>query len=258
MIEEKLDRGASNQDHSSSKHAAYEKARRSMRVWPIEGTNDDDMNAKFRDFAVEALQVQDTVVRNARITDIVRVRSSPQSIAYMEILVSFGDASERDYYFSKARNLVSYRDESGNPTAGVRMDIPPHLLATFNLLNNHGFEIKKAHGKDTKKYVKFDDVWSSLYLEIKLPGQNKWIKVSPEQVTAFGEEKDKIDYSSIRRGMLQGSASHTLDTRPSANLVPLGTRPQPPVREIEMLPSTSRTTRWAPPPRSSPRRLSQN
>ena len=257
IIEEKLDkRSITTHDHSDSRRAAYDKARRSMRVWPIEGDNNDEMDAGFRDFAVDALQIQDTVVRRARITDIVRVRSSPQSISYLEILVSFEDAAERDYYFSRARNLATYRDESGNPTAGVRMDIPPHLMATFRLLNDHGFDIKKAHGKETRKYVKFDDIRGSLYLEIKLPGQQNWVKVSPDQVRSFGEEKDKLDYSSIRKGMLL--ANPTLGSQPSANLVPLGVRPQSSAREIELVPSTSRKNRWAPPPRTSPRRTSHN
>ena len=111
-------------DIEESKRAAYEKSRRSLRAWPISGDDDDTINAGFRDFAVGALLVEDTVVREAKIVDIVRVRSSPQNVAYDEILVTFEDANERDFYFAKARNLAAYRNEQGAPTAGLRMDIP--------------------------------------------------------------------------------------------------------------------------------------
>ena len=97
--------------YEESKRAAYEKSRRSLRAWPIAGEDNDAMNASFRDFAVDALLIQDTVVRNAKIQSIVRVRSSPHNVAYSEVLVTFNDFEERDFYFSKAKNLATYRDE---------------------------------------------------------------------------------------------------------------------------------------------------
>lgn len=91
----------------------------------------------------------------------------------MEALVTFHD---RDF-FSKARNLSEYRDDSGAPTAGIRLDVPPFLLPTFKLLNDHGYEIRNANGRDTRRYIKFDEQNLSLYLEVRLPGQSKWIKI---------------------------------------------------------------------------------
>lgn len=124
-IEDRLDAGHTS-DHDrdpllESKKAAFDKARRSMRVWPIAGDDEDQLDAAFRDFAVDALQVPDVTVRQANITNVIRVRSSPHNKIYKEILVSFGDPQERDYYFSKARNLAGFRDAEGNPTAGTPM-----------------------------------------------------------------------------------------------------------------------------------------
>ena len=159
-IEDKLDRSADDLARGSlsnldaSKRAAFDKARRSMTAWPIEGKDDDTMDTNFKDFAVEALLVPDTIVRTARITDIIRVRSSPQNAAYMEVLVTFEDVNERDYYFSKAKNLAPCREPDGTSTAVLRMNIPPFLKPTFKLLNGHGYEIKRTHREDTKKYIK--------------------------------------------------------------------------------------------------------
>ena len=126
-------------------------------MWPIVGADADELDANFRDFCVEALLVPDTVVRNASITDIIRVRNSPQSSIYSEVLVSFGDYQERNYYHSKARNLAEFRDDKGAPTAGIRLDIPPFLMGTFKSLSDHGYAIKAANGRETRRYIKYDD-----------------------------------------------------------------------------------------------------
>ena len=153
IIEEKLDQGPiedRGRERTDPRQAAFDKARRSMRIWPIDGEDQHQLNAAFRDFAVEALLVSDTVVRTAGITDVIRVRSSPQGNVYKEILVSFRDPQERDYYFSKAKNLACFRDKDGNPTADIRMDVTPYLLPTFKLLNEHGFDIRNVHRRETK------------------------------------------------------------------------------------------------------------
>ena len=147
-IEAKLDAGpcAVNDD---PRRAAYDKSRCSMRVWPIAGEDQDEIDAAFKDFAVEALQIPDTVVRKTRLSGVIGVRSSPNNHVYMDILVTFPDVTERDYYFSKARNLAQYKDNDGNLTAGVRMDIPPFLLSKFKMLFDYRFDIRNAHGKET-------------------------------------------------------------------------------------------------------------
>ena len=202
-IEERLDSRGSEQLAVDPRQAAYDKSRRSMRVWPIEGDDQDTLDAGFRDFAIEALRVPDTVVRRVSIQSIIRVRSAPHNNVYMEILVTFSDAGERDFYFAQARNLAEYRDKDGNPTAGIRLDIPPFLLPTFKLMNDHGFEIRRVHGRETRRYIKFDEERMSLLLEIRLPGQNKWVRIRPEQARSHAEEKDRQDYVAIKRDLLR-------------------------------------------------------
>ena len=152
----------------------------------------------------------------------------------MDVLVTFQDSTERDYFFSKVRNLATYRDEEGNPTAGVRMDVAPYLLPVFKLLNNHGFDIRNAHGKETRRYIKFDEENLSLYLEVRLPGQSKWTKIKPDQARSFSDEKDKLEYSSIRKGLLRISSSNTSQVNP--NLIPIGNRAGPSTDPVSALP----------------------
>ena len=43
--------------NQNSQEAAYDKTKRSLPSWPIKGDDDDNLDANFRDFAVEALQI---------------------------------------------------------------------------------------------------------------------------------------------------------------------------------------------------------
>lgn len=49
-------------------------------------------------------------------------------------------------------------DEKGLPTAGIRMDILTHLSGVFRALMQYGYALKKKHGPDLKRNVRFD-VW---------------------------------------------------------------------------------------------------
>ena len=188
-----------------------------------------------------------------RFESIIRVRSSPHNAVYLEILVTFLDQEERDFYYSKAKIFAAYRDEDGKPTAGIRMDVAPFLLATFKLLNNHGFEIRKAHGPETRRYVKYDDKNMSFILEVKLPRSTKWTRIRPEQAKSYGEEKDRLEYNTIRRGMLSSA------TGSNPNMIPLGLRQttsggrdgaRADVPDIQKPPATGQ--RWQPPVRDTP------
>ena len=253
-IEERIQQQPTRMDSlDRSRRAAFEKSRRSLRIWPIKGDDTDELDASFKDFAVDALMVPDTVVRQTALAEIIRVRSSPRNAVYMEALVTFKDQMQRDFYFSKAKHLAPYRDESGAPTAGIRMDIPPYLMATFNSLNNHGYEIKRANGPDTKRYMKYDEVNLSLYLEVRLLSSTKWTRIRPEQARIYGEEKDRQEYQTIRKTLLR-----TTSPSPNPNLIPLGNKPGHHLPSQQPTPSTStgveRSQRptWTPPPRASP------
>ena len=228
-IEARLDCGTRGSD---SREAAYDKARRSLRVWPIKGNDDDELDANFRDFAIEALQLTPESIRNTKYASIIRVRNSPTANVFLEVCVTFQTVEERDFYLSRARLLAEFKDDQGRSQAGIRLDIPPFLMSTFKILNGHGHEIRNMHGRDTKRYIKFDEDRLTLMLEVRLPSSSKWIRITPEQARSYAEEKDLIDYNAIRRDLLrsrpavQDSRQLTVrDSRQSTdnpNLVPLG------------------------------------
>lgn len=115
------------------------------------------------------------------------------------MIVTFEDHFARDFCFSKAKNLADFHDEQGAPTAGIRIDVPPYLMSTFKLLSEHGYEIRSTHGRETRRYVNN----LSLFLEVRLPGQTKWIKVRPDQARAHMEEKDRTEYSIITKSQIK-------------------------------------------------------
>ena len=208
----------------SLREAVYDKARRSFRVWPIKGNNPSKLENKFRDFATEALQISSESVQATRFSDIIRTRNPPSGRVYLEICVTFESVEERDYYNSKARNLADYRDDEGRPEAGIQMDVPPFLMSTFKTLNDHGHEIRNVHGKETRRYVKFDEERLSLVLEVQLPLYTKWISISPEQACSFAEERGQADYSAIRRLLLRKKMDPVI-ANDNPNLIPLGSQP---------------------------------
>ena len=182
--------------------------------------------ANFRDFAIDALLIPDGIFQETKIQEIIRVRNSPSGRVHMEARVTFDQTNDRDYFSSKARNLAEYRDQDGHPQAGVRLDVPPFLMSTFKQLNDHGYDIRSVHGRETKRYIKFDDERLSLVLEVMLPNTSKWIRVSPEQARTYFEEKDQIDYGTLRRDLLrvQRAGGPSREGVDNPNLIPIGRR----------------------------------
>ena len=221
-LEIKLDQPAS--DHQS-REAAYDKARRSLRVWPIKGEDEKEMRGNLTEFAINALLIDEDTMDSIAIKEIIRVRSSPNGNVHQEVRVTFASVSDRDFVNSRATNLEEYRDGSGRPEAGVRMDVPPFLLTTFKQLNDHGYDIRRAHGPKTKRYVKFDEERLSLILEVRLPRAVKWLRISPEQARTFYEEKDQLDYGALRKDLLRHQRQLSPSSAPNSNLIPLGLAP---------------------------------
>ena len=124
-FEDRLSRTHSTPSLRSSREAAYDKARRSLRVWPIEGEDTNELRKNFKDFAINALLIAQDTVDNTNILEIIRVRNSPSARVYLEASVTFETVEERDFFNPRARNLADYRDKEGKPEAGIRMDIPP-------------------------------------------------------------------------------------------------------------------------------------
>ena len=222
ILQQKLDNAPLSEGRS--REASYENARRSIRAWPIEGDTEAELRVSFNDFAANALQIDDAVIEATDIREIILVRNSPSGRVHQEARITFGSLTDRDYFNSRARHQADFRDEKGLPLAGIRKDIPPYLLSTFRLLNDHGYDIRNAHGRETKRYVKYDDEKQSLILEVRLPFAQNWLRITPDLARSFSEEKNKMEYSSIRRELLKSRRtdrpSSLTDSNP--NLIPIG------------------------------------
>ena len=113
---------------------AFLRAIRSLRIWPIKGDSSHELTAAVDDFLKSALIMDQRDLNQVVYEDVYRVRSSPWSRQHEEVCVLFRESETRELVLSYARNLATYVDEAGSPTAGMRLEIPPHLLMTHKLL----------------------------------------------------------------------------------------------------------------------------
>ena len=156
-------------------------ARRSLRLWPIQAANENDLWGGVGEFLQENLRLTDDLVRQEDIEKISRVDDSVAAGTVKdEVLVVFNNAEVRDTVMANANKLATFVDAAGRPLAGIRLEVPQELMATFRLLSRFGARLRARHGEGTKRHIKYDDFNASLYAVIKLPGDDHWTRVSPE------------------------------------------------------------------------------
>ena len=73
------------------------------------------------------------------------------------------------------------------------MDVPDYLAGDFKTLNNYGYQMKRVHGKSTRKYVKYDDDNYSLLLDLKLPGAGSYLKIGPSLAKSLMAESERVE-----------------------------------------------------------------
>ena len=80
--------------------------------------------------------------------------------------------------YGAATKLAPFIDDSGKPTAGMRIEVPSHLQRDFRILFKFGQTLRAKHGAGTRRHVKFDDVERTLFLNARLPGDDAWSRIS--------------------------------------------------------------------------------
>ena len=150
--------------------------------------------------------------------------------------------------------LASYVDSEKRPLAGIRMDIPDYLGSDFRTLQNYGMKMRSIHGPDTRKYVKFDDANLAIYLELRLPGESTWIKLTPARARELDDHSDRDE---IDRNGKKLTAKRALPP-PSANFIPVGPRRQnvPPAQlpPVNIAPQHEPGPSWRPAYQAEPAR----
>ena len=159
----------------------FNSARRSLRVWPVEGTCQEQIWENVGDFLHITLGIPTSDLCQDDIEEVVRAchTGTVSDLVNNKVLVKFFDKKKRDMVMSSSPMLAGCVDQNGRPTAGIRLEIPPELADTFRLLARFGTRLRARHGEGTKRHIKFDDFAGSLYANIKLPGDTTWTKVSP-------------------------------------------------------------------------------
>lgn len=166
-------------------------------------------------------------VPDSALTGIRRVKAARRSSVAFEVVFIFADKVDRDLAMSHGKNLADYTNEDGRPTAGTRFEYPSHLGKDFRCLDWYGGEMRRRHGKGTRRNFKFDDEEESIYLDICLPGETFWHKIFPYTAKRLKDEMESDRIKSSRM-TLEGPYSGTSSAGSSrgnfstgANAVPL-------------------------------------
>ena len=158
------------------------RARRSLKLWPIKGNSAEELWVATGDFLIDVLRVRESEVDQNHIESVTRPNGqSPRDLLHVkdEAVVVFKSAMTRDLVLRASSNLSSYRDRNGNPTAGLRLEIPRHMKGTFNLLERYGHFMRQRYGKGTKTHIKFDEAELNLFTSVRLPGETEWARITP-------------------------------------------------------------------------------
>ena len=131
------------------------------------------------------------------IKDIKRTKSAPRGVAFLEVIVQFVDMQARDDILMRGHMLAGYRSTDNKPTAGIRLEIPAHLMGAFKTLEAFGFALKRRHGNQLKKHIKFDDYDESLFIQV---GLRKDKQETNWTTYTAGEAREGIKKLSAKKG----------------------------------------------------------
>ena len=153
----------------------YLTARRSLRLWPVAGTTPKMIWKSTGDFLHLWLHLPS--IGEELIENISRPAVPSAFGVKDEAVILFKSATVRDSVIGASAKLAGRIDDNGQPTAGIRLEIPGSLKEAFGVLRKFGQVLRTRHGTGLKRHVKFDDNDRSLFLNVKLPGDNSWSRV---------------------------------------------------------------------------------
>ena len=218
----------------------FQLAKRSLRIWPIEGTGEFELGKSLDGFFRKALNMSESDLREVIIESITRTRTSPRARHYMEVLVVFREEDTRELILSYSRSLAAFKDNEGRPTAGLRMEVPDYLGSTFKLLETVSIYLKQKHGTEARRLIKYDDVELSLYIAFKPKGATSWRRITPKMAATYREKEDERTMMDFTWSPPPTTRSHSVLSQPNSLPIENGAATSSP-----RAPS-SRT--WVPPP----------
>ena len=186
-------------------------ARRSLRLWPVLGVTEKELWDQAGIFLGTNLGMEGKI-DGSSIECIARVEIPSGPGVRSEILVRFKDISTRDMVMGAAAKLAAFMDSEGRATAGMRMEVPGRLQQSFRVLFKYGQNLRARH-------VKFCDLERSLFLNVKLPGDENWSRVSLDVAMRGMKARRTIDDGQLER-RLDITGPMTMGTRPRAGPPP--------------------------------------
>ena len=177
---------------------AYHIARRSLRLWPIPGVTREQLWKGAGEFMSVnlglGLRIGEEMIESIQRPE---VPSGPATKD--EVIVLFKNMSVRDSVMGASAKLAAFIDDTGRPTAGIRLEVPPSLRAEFGTLFKFGRIMRARHGNGTRRHVKFDDSEQTLFLNLKLPGDDVWSKVSVDVARRGLRARESITDGALER-----------------------------------------------------------
>ena len=199
-LEERMNRQERNTSSSQTgavkrqeaQKAAYMRARRSVRIWPIEKRVRESNEAVIRRFFVEKMKVPDEVADSVSLDTMRKAAHQPaRSKVRNEYIITFAEREERDAI--KSRELAAFRGE-----AGLRLEVPEHLKGHLKILEEHAYAMIDLYGREVKRNIKFDDRCDDLMIDIKLPHSPKWHNITMKQAIEAKKVREEHDIQAIR------------------------------------------------------------
>ena len=147
---------------------AYNKSRRSLKVWPVSG---QDLTDAVKVFMASRLKIPDERICSLGPMS-VRPSFGRAAVDRSEVLVVFDSREDRDFVKSTGFNLAA------ETNVGMAIHLPGHLLDNYHALSKMGYSIKKKH-EGVKRAIKFDDSVQDVFLDICIAGS--WRRILPKE-----------------------------------------------------------------------------
>ena len=156
-------------DHEDRRADKYNRCRRSLRIWPVDGKTDQEVNFETWRFIRNKLRVPDEELHGKQIERIRRIRSAKKAKIQFEVSILFEDIYTRDRVSSFAKNLAGFTNQDGSPSAGLHIEYPDFLGYTFRCLDWYGKDLKLRYGLDFRRNIRFDDDKQNLCMDVRFP-----------------------------------------------------------------------------------------
>ena len=158
----------------------YDVARRSLRLWPVP---DPDLEKSLAAFLTDKLKFPPDFTSTIGPMRVGK-HYDPRSKAKDEVIVVFSNRETRDAIRAAAPNL------SGNNNAGIRIQVPGHLLTNFKALENLGYQMRKVD-RNVRRVIKFDDAAQDMVMDVKIGDQ--WRRIRPSEALQAKRNNPRLE-----------------------------------------------------------------